>query len=123
MLPIVVRGGPCSGRGLSFVHHRDFVRNIDVHHVGQTNVSVPIFTRAAVSYKSALRLINLGGRIRSTTGRLKCVSHPAGTASVVFMKLNVLLKNVVKTLTVRVNKMPVDLDADKKTLVTKLMFN
>lgn len=122
-LPIAVAHGAITNGAITIVQERGFVRNIDVQDVGHTKVSVPILTRAMMSTNSIVRIMNAERRIRTTTGHLKCVSHPAGRASVVFMNLNVLIKNLFKTLSIRVNNVPVDLDADNNTLVTNLFFN
>lgn len=108
---------------MSAVQTRGFVRKIDVHDVGHTNVGIPMLTQAIISTNSVLRLAKVGRRIRATTGRVKCISQPAGRASVVFIKLNVLINNLINTLAVRLKNIPVDLSADKNTLVTKLVFN
>lgn len=122
-LPMLVSHGRCTNVAITGLHGLPIVRNIDVGDVGHTNVGVPILTTAAVSPNSVLRLINAGLRIGTTTSALNCTSHPAGRASVVFINLKVFLKNIIKTLAVRFKNIPVDLDADNKTLVTKLIFN
>lgn len=121
-LPMVVAQGAFTKRAVGAVQTRGYVRKMDVHDVGHTNVGIPMLTRAMMSTNSVLRLANVGHRMRLTTGRVKCMSHPAGRASVVFINLNVLIKNLMNTLAVRLKNVPVDLSADKNTLVTNLLF-